>query len=199
MNRFPSDSVSSSSYIVLLLVCLLTEERWGGLWKISAENSFTTPSSCLLGTDEWSLMTPLYSLGNRRSRLRALVDWPRPMGRSPETGGSRVPLCPAFSTPRSFLVQATTSWLVGPRGLSRGMRPYSSIASTGRADGDQPNFGSVGSSSRTTMLPGMSVPSVLHVLDHYLGDLPLVYGVGLHHQVEGLEVPSELDPVDLLV
>ena len=123
MNRFPSDSVISSSWMVLLLVCLLTDERWGGLWKISPVNSAIAPSSCFRGTEEWILITPLYSFGKSRRRLSALVDWPRPMGRRPETGGSRVPLWPALSAPSNFLVQATTSWLVGPLGLSSETRP----------------------------------------------------------------------------
>src|SRR5579863_3503422 len=112
--------------MVLLLVCLLTEDLCGGRWNISPVNSETTLSRSLLGTDECILMTPRYSLGKVRRRLSALVDCPRPMGRSPDTGGSRVPLWPAFSMPRSLRVQATTSWLVGPRGLSRGTSPYSS-------------------------------------------------------------------------
>src|SRR5579863_5285162 len=124
--------------MLLVLVCLLTEERWGGLWKISPVNFETTSSSCFFGTELWTRITPTYSLGKRSRRLSARVDCPIPMGSTPETGGSRVPLCPALSTPMSFLVQATTSWLVGPRGLSRGTRPYSRRTLAGLADGDDP-------------------------------------------------------------
>ena len=65
----------------------------------------------------------MYSFGKRRRRERALVALPSPIGRSPETPGSRVPLCPAFSIPIIRLTHETTSWLVGPRVLSSGMRP----------------------------------------------------------------------------
>ena len=82
-----------------------------------------TRSTSARGTEEWMRIIPTYSLGKMRSSPSALVALPRPMGSIPETPGSRVPLCPALSMPVRRLTQETSSWLVGPVVLSRGIRP----------------------------------------------------------------------------
>lgn len=43
--------------------------------------------------------------------------------KQPVTLGSRVPLCPVFSTRSIRRIQATTSWEEGLEGLSRLMKP----------------------------------------------------------------------------
>src|SRR2546426_4794294 len=145
-------------------------------------------------------MTAQYSFGNIKRSVRAFVACPSPMGRRPETAGSSVPLCPAFETPRSLLTHATTSWLVGPRGLSSGIIPYSSSSERLRESGWNPNPGSVGSSSTTTRLAGFnSLSMVLHVIQGDRGYPPLVDIVGVDDKVEGSEVPPELDLVVFLV
>ncbi|MDP7657748.1 MAG: hypothetical protein QF812_00880 [Nitrososphaerales archaeon] len=62
-------------------------------------------------------------MGPNNNTDNALVACPRPIGSRPVTAGSSVPLCPALSSLSIFLTQATTSWLVGPAGLSSGMNP----------------------------------------------------------------------------
>src|SRR5712692_10720656 len=135
-----------------------------------------TASSCFRGTDECSLITPRYSLGKSNRRLRARVARPSPIGRSPDTGGSRVPLWPALWTPSNLFVQATISWLVGPRGLSSGTRPYSNIAGIGRLEGGWPCSESWGSPSSTIIFWGCTlVPSILHVMQYYFSHPRLIY------------------------
>src|SRR5712691_7726049 len=138
-------------------------------------------------------ITAQYSFGNIKRSVSAFVACPSPMGRRPETAGSSVPLCPASETPRSLLTHATTSWLVGPRGLSRGIIPYSRSSERLRESGWDPNPGSVGSSSTTTRLAGFdSLFMVLHVIQGDRGDPPFVDIVGVDDKVEGFEVLPEL-------
>ena len=131
----------------------MTEERCGGFWNISSVNSLRTRSTSSRGTEEWIRITATYSLGKSRRSERALVACPSPMGRTPETPGSRVPLCPAFSIPMSLLTHATTSWLVGPAGLVERDEPVVEVSSIGLFDGSQPWLGSVGSSATADQLP----------------------------------------------
>ena len=72
---------------------------------------------------------PMYSFGPSNKTPSALVPSPRPSGSTPETCGSNVPLCPIFGISRILFAHATTSWLVGPGGLSTRMRPYSKSCS----------------------------------------------------------------------
>ena len=65
----------------------------------------------------------MYSLPERRRACRVLEDSWRAIGRIPVTFGSRVPPCPARSMFSRRFVQAVTSWLDGPAGLSRFIIP----------------------------------------------------------------------------
>lgn len=65
--------------------------------------------------------------------------------------GTKVPPCPALSRTRSLLIQATTSWLVGPGVLSMFMIPNLIRSLRGRSSGGQPYSGSVSSSSFMTI------------------------------------------------
>src|SRR5712664_4713784 len=61
-------------------------------------------------------------------------------------GTSRVPPWPAWFNRRRRLTHATTSWLDGPEGLSRLIRPNRMCWSTVLFSGGQPKAGSVSSS-----------------------------------------------------
>jgi len=56
----------------------------------------------------------------------------------PVTLGSKVPLCPVFSTLRIFLIHATTSCEDGLDGLSKFIIPYLRYSSKGRFKGVLP-------------------------------------------------------------
>mgnify|MGYP007104063573 CR=1 FL=1 len=58
----------------------------------------------------------------------------------PVTFGSKVPLCPVFSTFNIFLIQATISWEEGFAGLSKFITPYLRCSSKGRCVGELPAF-----------------------------------------------------------
>ncbi len=58
--------------------------------------------------------------------------------RLPVTFGSKVPLCPVFSTRSMRLIQATTSCEEGFAGLSRFMQPYDMYSLSGRLRGVYP-------------------------------------------------------------
>ena len=116
-------SSMSSECIVLVRVTRRTDERCGGLWYISPRNMPATSARSSFGGSEWKRASAWYSLAPSSSTPRAFVASPRPRGSTPETGGSSVPLCPAFSTPRSRFAHATASWLVGPGGLSSSIIP----------------------------------------------------------------------------
>src|SRR5215467_3587814 len=58
---------------------------------------------------------------------------PTQMGSTPDASGSRVPVCPAFSTLSSERTRRTTSNEVGPAGLSITRMPFISCSGAGRS------------------------------------------------------------------
>ena len=144
-------SSMSSACIRRVRVTLRTDERCGGLWYISPRNIPATSARRSFVGSAWKRASAWYSLAPSSSTPRAFVASPRPRGSTPVTGGSSVPLCPAFSIPSRRFAQATASWLVGPGGLSSRIMPYSRSFSTGRASYRTPCAGSVSSSSITRM------------------------------------------------
>jgi len=64
-------------------------------------------------------MRQTHSFRASRSAFTTFVTSPSMIGSTPVTFGSSVPLCPALPMRSILFAHDATSWLVGPRGLSR--------------------------------------------------------------------------------
>ena len=88
----------------------------------------------------WNLTIPTYSFPALCCALTNLVALFKQTIKHPVTFGSKVPLCPVFSTSKIFFIQATISWEEGFAGLSKFITPYLRCSSKGRWVGELPAF-----------------------------------------------------------